>query len=377
MRNSLEIKTYVNIVWFVREAFYTRILNIFLFILVISLLACKSGDTPNNALDVIRPLKDTVGFAQYSWQMDSLMSRMKKLGWREAEDGPWKLAICPHDDYTYVGKLYPELLQNIKAPNLVLIGVAHKAAQFGIEDSLVFDSFSGWKGPWKAVMVSTAREQIFKLLSQKYAVINDTLQKAEHSIEALIPYLQYFNKNISIIPILVPSMSPDRMQECGKALAEAIKEVAAKNKWEWGKDYAIVVTSDAVHYGNEDWGGIDRALFGCDNKGNAKARDHESEIIDNCFIGNVTPDKIELFNNYTLNKENYREYKWTWCGRYSIPVALYTSYYLNGSNPLSGVFIGYTTSITSVHIPVDDLRMGRTAIATDCHWVGYAALGYR
>jgi MEMO1 family protein len=30
-----------------------------------------------------------------------------------------------------------------------------------------------------------------------------------------------------------------------------------------------------------------------------------------------------------------------------------------------------------LHIPVDDIRMGRTAIATNCHWVGYAALGYR
>ena len=202
------------------------------------------------------------------------------------------------------------------------------------------------------------------------------LQKVEHSLEALIPFLQYFNKNISIVPILVPAMSPDRMQECGKALADAIKVVANKNGWEWGKDYAIVVTTDAVHYGNEDWGGIDRAYFGCDDKGNIKAREHESEIIEKCFNGNITADNIRLFNSYTLNPDNFREYKWTWCGRYCVPVALYTSFYLNGSKPLSAHFIGYSTSITSIQVPVDDIRMGRTAIATDCHWVGYAA-GYR
>jgi AmmeMemoRadiSam system protein B len=250
------------------------------------------------------------------------------------------------------------------------------AAKLGIEDSLVFDSYSEWKGPWENVPVSPAREEIFNLLKGKYAVINDSLQKVEHSVEAMIPYLQYFNKKITIVPILVPAMNPDRMEACGKALADAVRTVAMNHKWVWGTDYAIVVTTDAVHYGNEDWGGTDRAYFGCDEKGNMKARNHEEGIIDSCFTEKVTPEKIRLFNSLTLNKQNFREYKWTWCGRYSVPVALYTAYYLNDGKPLSGELVGYTTSITSPHIPVDDLRMGRTAIATDCHWVGYAAIGY-
>ncbi len=346
-------------------------------ILLINLLSCQNAEMIKNVAGKVRPLKDTIGFAQYSWQMDSLMARMDRTGWKRAKGLPWKLAICPHDDYTYVGTLYPELLQNIKAPNMILIGVAHKAAQLGIEDSLVFDSYAKWKGPWNDVQVSPMREEIYNLLAKKFAIISDTLQKVEHSVEALIPFLQYFNRNISIVPILVPTMSPYRMQECGKALAEAIRTVAMSHKWEWGTDFAIVVTTDAVHYGNEDWGGIDRAYYGCDEKGNIKAREHEIEIINSCFKDNLTPKKISLFTAYTLNQDNFREYKWTWCGRYCVPVALYASYYLNDSKPLSGEFTGYSTSITSQHIPVDDIRMGRTAIATDCHWVGYAALGYR
>lgn len=358
----------------------TNLFNIsyvFAFFLITILISCKSGEPGKKEMSTIRPLKDTIGFAQYSWQMDSLMARMNRSGWEKAGGLPWRFAICPHDDYTYVGKLYPELLQNIIAPNLILIGVAHKAAQLNIEDSLVFDSYTYWKGPWKNVPVSSAREEIYSLLAGKYAIVNDTLQKVEHSVEAMVPFLQYFNRDISIIPVLVPAMSTDRMQECGKALADAIKAVAEKHNWTWGKDYAIVVTTDAVHYGNEDWGGVDRAYYGCDDSGNARARAHEAEIIDSCLKGEVTPERIRLFSNYTLNPENFREYKWTWCGRYSVPVALYTSYYLNDSKPLSGELVGYSTSITSGHIPVDDISMGRTAIATDCHWVGYAALGYR
>jgi len=338
---------------------------------------CSYRNPVNQRTAYIRQLVDTVGFAQYSWQMDSIMSRIKRKGWAKTDDNPWKLAVCPHDDYTYVGTLYPEVLQNVKASCLILIGVAHKARQLGIEDSLVFDNFDFWKGPSNDVAVSPVREELLDILSGKYAIVSDTLHKAEHSIESMIPFLQYFNKEISIIPVLVPTMDQTRMEECGKALAEAIREVADKNKWEWGEDYAIIVTTDAVHYGNEDWGGSDYAFFGCDSAGNRKAFDHEAEIINNCLTGKITPDNIRLFSSYTLNPDNYKEYKWTWCGRYCVPTALYVSYYLNDSQPLTGKLIGYSSSITSEHIMVDDIGMGRTAVATDCHWVGYAALGCR
>jgi len=357
-------------------------MRFFAFILIPAILtslisSCgRRADSPN-LKENTRNLVDTVGFAQYSWQMDSIMSRLNRQGWNKTSGSPWKLAVCPHDDYTYVGSLYPEVLQNIKAPNLILIGVAHRATALGIEDSLVFETYRYWKGPWKRVPVSPAREELFGLLAGKCAIESDSLHRVEHSLEALIPFLQYFNREISIIPILVPTMSPGRMEECGKYLAEAVRIVAGKHKWEWGKDFAIIVTTDAVHYGNEDWGGSDMAPFGCDNSGNSRALMLENEIIKNCFSGETGPDNIRLFSNYTLNPENYREYKWTWCGRYCLPVALYTSFRLNDSKPLKGEFIGYSTSITGSHLYVDDIGMGRTAIASDCHWVGYAAIGYR
>lgn len=349
-----------------------------LFILVsIYSFSCRYSSSSQLKNEVtVRAIKDTVGFARYSWQMDSLMARITKSGWNKNDGSPWKIAVCPHDDYTYVGALYPELCQNIKAKNLILIGVAHSAAKMGIHDSLVFDSYDFWKGPWHDVPVSPAREELYEKLSG-YAMISDSLHKAEHSLEAMIPFLQYFNKDISIVPLLVPAMSPDRMEDCGKALSSAIREVAASHGWKWGSDFAIVVTTDAVHYGNEDWGGKDMAFYGCDENGNKKAIEHEFEIMENSLKGNLTPEKIRLFNAYTLNDNDYHDYKWTWCGRYCIPVTLYTSYFLNNSMPLHGEIVGYSTSITTPHIPVEDLGMGRTAIATNCHWVGYAAIGYR
>ena len=350
---------------------------LFLIILLLLLSGCRQSKNALVQKMSVRQLVDTVGFAQYNWQMDTIMARCDRSGWKKTEGQPWKLVICPHDDYRYVGTLYPEILSNVKAPNLILIGVAHRAASLGIEDSLVFDSFAYWKGPWKNVRVSSAREEILEQVKGKYAMVSDTLHKVEHSLESMIPFLQYFNKDITIIPLLVPAMDSAKMRDCSRALASAIRSVADKRGWEWGRDFAIIATTDAVHYGNEGWGGADYAFYGCDENGNIKARQHESEIVDSCLKGQVMPYNFRLFTEYTLKSDNYKIYNWTWCGRYCIPVALYTTYFINNSMPLNGEMIGYSSSITTAGIPVDDIRMGVTANASGCHWVGYAAIGYR
>jgi hypothetical protein len=134
-----------------------------------------------------------------------------------------------------------------------------------------------------------------------------------------------------------------------------------------------------VHYGDEDWGGKNMAPFGVDSIGYAKAVKHEHGIIHSCLAGEPNQEKVRQFVQETVQPNNYKEYKWTWCGRYSVPLGLMTSINLQkktGSKPLNGKFIGYSTSIDHNPLPVDDLRMGRTAIATMRHWVGYASVGY-
>jgi len=100
-----------------------------------------------------------------------------------------------------------------------------------------------------------------------------------------------------------------------------------------------------------------------------------------CFDGELHPERIERFTRYTLADHDHREYKWTWCGRYSVPFGLLTAWHLQQllrARPLDGTILGYATSLEGQCIEVDDLDgMGVTAPATLRHWVGYAAVGFR
>jgi AmmeMemoRadiSam system protein B len=291
------------------------------------------------------------------------------------------MAIAPHDDYAYAGFMYPLALGNFRADCVIIFGVAHKARQRGLEDVLVFDDFTHWRGPYGDIAVSPLREKILSRMPKGTFVVDDEMQSIEHSVEAKLPFLQRANGRMSFVPILVPHMSFTRMNELASVLAEALAAIVGEARLDWGRDVALLCSTDAVHYGDEGWDGKNFAWYGVDENGYAEALRHEARILADCFAGNLTPERIERFTRYTVADHDHREYKWTWCGRYSVPLGLLVAWHLArilGAAPLSGTVLGYATSLGDQRIAVDDLNgMGVTAPATPRHWVGYAAVGYR
>jgi MEMO1 family protein len=175
-------------------------------------------------------------------------------------------------------------------------------------------------------------------------------------------------------------MSFDRADELASSLSQALVNVMQEMNLDWGHDFAIVISNDAVHYGDEDWGGRNYAPYGCDSAGYRQALAPEREIIGNCLTGAIDKNKLKRFSEYTVQDTNFRSYKWTWCGRYSVPFGLLTGCHLAQSlrsGPLRGTLVGYGNSVMQPPVPVEDLKMGKTAGASLRHWVGYAAIGYK
>lgn len=353
---------------------FTSLLGCLLF------FSCVNQNNNKKMADAyIRPLKDTIGFTQYPWQMDSIISRMAPEDKIPSED-TYKMAICPHDDYAYAGGLYVKTLAGIKAKTIVLIGVAHKAQKFNLENKLVFDSFDAWKGTFGNVPISPIREKLLSILPPETYIVHDSMMTLEHSLEAVTPFLQRNNKETEIIPFLVPQFQFDKMEALAQELAVALAKIMKEENLEYGKDLAIVISTDAIHYGDVDWGSDKMAPFGVDNAGTAKVIEKEHHIINQCLVGELTNAKAKLFSETMLEEDNFRAYKWYWCGRYDVPFGLMFANDLNtiiNHKALNGTLIDYRSSLHNPHIEVHDIGMGTTAQANQRHWVGYAGLVYQ
>jgi len=349
--------------------------------IALSFLSCKNEPKQETSDNVssnkhIRHVHDTIGFAKYAWQMESIYSR---LGIADKEnDLQWKVAISPHDDYKYAGRLYYESLKGINANTVILVGVAHRARNYSLQDKIIFGSYTHWESPYGDLKVSDLNSEIMNNLKDDAYVVHDSMQNLEHSLEAIVPFLHKKNPELEIIPILVPYINYETIDAISTQLSKAVLKVLKKHNLNYGEDVAIVISNDAVHYGNEEWSG-DLAPVGVDDEGTEKAREMDLEIINNCWTNDITEAKIKRVTEYTVQQDDYKDYKWVWCGRYSVPFGLDFANKLNiltNNKPLTGTFMHYQSSIDHELIDVEDLGMGTTAIATQRHWVAYASLKY-
>jgi len=337
----------------------------------------------------VRQPVDNVGYTHKSDGIGKVIAQAEKLEEDLIRENQAKLglgpdtgfvaAIAPHDDYAYASRVYVHALSRIKARHVLLIGVAHKARDFpDIENRLVFDAFKAWHGPYGNVAVSPLREEILKRLPAGDVIVKNEFVSVEHSLEALVPWLQHYDREVEIVPILVPYMPFDRLSALARDAAKAVDEAMKAMGLTLGKDVAILISSDAVHYGDQDWNGRNSADFGTNGAGydQAVARDHT--LIADHLANDLSVEKLEgLFHK--LVQDDVHEYRITWCGRFSIPFGLSLLMDLAGieKTPLpQGHLLRYGTTLDPGRSDPGVSGLGVTAPANLHHWVGFASIGY-
>lgn len=376
-----------------------RILTVLLLILAAAAGSTHAADpTVQELLDAVgikptdgqRGQMDVVGFVTTAAQMDAVLEQCRDLaaprekellaqyGWKK--ETPFFAAVCPHDDYYYAGRLYTLLMPHVRARTVILLGVFHKARVFDCRDKLVFDSFDTWRGPYGPVKVSLLRGEIIARLPEADYVVDNDMQMVEHSIEAIVPFLQAYNRDVEIVSILVPYMGWDTMERLAGELSGAIASILNERGLKLGRDVCLITSSDAIHYGDSGWGGSDFAEYGTDTKGYQQAVARDLDLAENLLCGTVKPAKLQQFLYACVDPGDVTRYLVTWCGRFSIPFGLDVASRLAGaleSRSLQGRLLDYGTSVSEASLEVEGLDgLGVTAPNNFHHFVGYAAIGY-
>ncbi len=339
--------------------------------------------------DVVRGQRDTVGFVitgdqaedvvatAIRLEQDAILDRDSEFG-LSPDDG-FVGGVCPHDDHLYAARAYVHLTERITAPRVVLIGVFHAARLWGLENVLVFDAFDQWHGPWGPVEVDPLREQVIAGLADASYVVDNAMHCREHSLEAIVPFFQHRNPDVTILPILVPYASWDRLAELADELSTVLAGIMDENGWRLGRDLAVVVSSDAVHYGPD----FDHAPFGTDAAGYQKAIDRDKDLVRDYLAGPLEAEKLSELEYTLVDPGDVHSYTLPWCGRFSIPFGLELLRDLaikTGLETPEGHFLRYATSLSEPQLPVSqatlDAGLGTTAPSNLHHWVAYATVGY-
>ncbi|WP_243286208.1 AmmeMemoRadiSam system protein B [Geothrix terrae] len=328
----------------------------------------------------LRGQQDAVGFASTPEQMAKVWERTALPPAPEALDPmpPPGVAglICPHDDYLYAGRVYRQLMPLVKARTIVLVGVFHKYRRFGAKNALVFDSYRAWRSPDGEIPVSGLREDLLKRIPAADVIQDAAMQDSEHSVEAIAYWLKHQDPTVEIVPILLPSASFERFQELASHLGKALAESVRARGWALGRDLAIVISSDGIHYG-EDFKYTPHGSGGV--QAYTKAVERDRQLLKGPLAGPVTSAKVRAFYEAVVNPQDPDQYRMPWCGRFSIPFGLLlldeTARSLGRPAPV-GHPVAFGTSISFPQIPVRDLGLGATAEANLYHFVSYPGVAY-
>ncbi len=356
---------------------------------LISIFLCGivgAGRAEEPGVTDVRVPVDSVGYALDPAQIErvialsdsleaDLLSRYERFG----AEGVMIGAIAPHDDHLYAGRVYVHAMRRVEAPLAVLVGVCHAGRRKGIEGKLIFDTHAAWIGPYGDCPVSALREEVVGSLPPGLVMVSDELHGEEHSLEAFVPFLQYYRRDIEILPVLVTRMPGDLMDRAPELFARALHDALGKRGWRLGRDVVLLVSADCVHYGDEGWGGRDYAPFGVGEEGYRLAVEQDLGIAVECLTDTMTDGKTADFRARVERDDLEWPYKVTWCGVYSIPfgvrmLAAMTD--LEGRPRPVGHLLRYGTSIDPGRLPGEIEGLGVTNISTLRHWVGHVSIGY-
>lgn len=184
--------------------------------------------------------KPAVAGQFYPQSKDRLIKIISNLVGEGKEKISCIAVISPHAGYMYSGKVAGETFSIITIPDTVLIlGPNHT----GMGKAFAIMDKGEWETPLGNVKIN---EELAELIIEESSLarVDITAHLWEHSIEVQLPFIQYFNPNVSFVPVCIQKTTYQQLEKFGEEIAEAIKR--------FGKEVLIVASSDMSHYIPQD-----------------------------------------------------------------------------------------------------------------------------
>jgi AmmeMemoRadiSam system protein B len=282
--------------------------------------------------------------------------------------------ICPHDDFSFAGRVYRRVLPLVTARTVVLIGVFHGYWRINERDRLVFDPYQEWTAPDGQVPVSSLRESLLARLPRGDWVQSSLAHDMEHSLEPLVCWLRHIRPDVEIVPIIVPAARFERLRSLADHLGTALDAELKAREWRLGRDVAIAISADAIHYGPD----FKQHTFG---EGGLAAYEHATAkdrgLLSGALRGALETAKIRALYGTFVDPDHPDTYRWTWCGRFSIPLGLLTLQRLaRDAGGATGWPVAYATSISGPELGLRDIGMAPGSPSNLYHFVGYPGAAF-
>ena len=153
-------------------------------------------------------------------------------------DGERKIegGIVPHAGYIYSGPIaahfYHDLALDGYPEVFIILGPNHYGMGSGIATTL--DDFLTPYG------VARVDKKLAMSIAKEIIDIDTHAHRYEHSIEVQLPFLQFFKREIKIVPITMLIQEMEAAVEVGKIIRESVETL--------GRDAVIIASSDFSHY---------------------------------------------------------------------------------------------------------------------------------
>ncbi|WP_457756288.1 AmmeMemoRadiSam system protein B [Thermodesulfatator indicus] len=145
-------------------------------------------------------------------------------------------AVCPHAGYMFSGHVAGAVYSRLIIPDtVVILGPNHT----GLGHPAAIMAKGAWQMPFGTVPIE---EKLAAFILQESQVLSHDVEAHlyEHSLEVQVPFLQYLNPDVAIVPICLSHLPYEALEDIGLAVA---KGIAA-----YGGPVLIVASTDMSHY---------------------------------------------------------------------------------------------------------------------------------